>query len=72
MPTLHSILIFVFVGSLESSFGLHYGDFKFVYFYGDYIFVYIYGYYIFVFAVLTHSKDGVCWSCPEAPREEIA
>ena len=34
--------------------------------------------YLFTFMVityiffLTHSEDGVCWSCPEAPREEIA
>ena len=38
---------------------------------GDYMFVYIYGDYIFVFVVLIPSEDGVCWTCPQAPREEI-
>ena len=43
----------------------------FVYIYGDYMFVYIYGDYIFVFVVLIPSEDGVCWTRPKAPREEI-
>ena len=37
----------------------------FVYIYGDYIFVFV------VFVVLIPSEDGVCWTRPKAPREEI-
>ena len=49
-----------------------YGITYFVYIYGDYIYCLHLWDYIFVFVVLTHSEDGVCWPCSEAPREEIA